>query len=373
MSRRGENIRKRSDGRWEGRYIKARNAGGQAIYGFIYGKTYSEVKTEKMRCLNNLKQNCGNSSGQAFDALCDDWLHFINSKVKESTYAKYFRICKMYLSPYFSGAKLNQIEHGQIEHFTEYLMNGGGLRKQSLSAKTAADILTVVKQIFKYGKKDIEITLPKQKKPAIHVLSVNEQIQLEKCLLGSSDLIRLGVLLDLYTGLRLGELCALKWGDFDFNNACVHVCRSVSRIQNTDASAKRKTKLVIQRPKTDSSERCIPLPDFLLQYLKPFRYGDGDYLLTGTDQLIEPRHFSLKYKKILSDCRLSHYNFHALRHTFATRCVENGFDIKSLSEILGHADVKTTLSRYVHPSLEMKRREMDKLSVIFNSSIIFSH
>ena len=147
----------------------------------------------------------------------------------------------------------------------------------------------------------------------------------------------------------------------------------LSLLQSPNPAAKKRTKLILERPKTESSERDIPLPRFLLNYLLQHRGRDSAYLLTGTEKLIEPRCFSLKYKRILKSCNLEKYNFHALRHTFATRCVENGFDIKALSEILGHSDIKTTLSRYVHPSMEMKRREMDKLSVIFNSSAVFSH
>ena len=374
MPRRGENIWKRSDGSWEGRYIKDRDMKGKAIYGFVYGKTYAEAKQKKQLCLSELgKGKNGPKTECLFEAATQAWLQQIEEKVRESTYSKYRRLCSSYICPFLGKITLDNLTEEKMDKFTEYLLKNGGASENTLSPKTVLDILTVTKHILKYRKIDVNIKLPKQKKPSIRILTRNDQRKLEEHLVGSEDPIRLGILFDLYTGLRLGELCALKWSDIDFQNASVHVRCSVSRIQDPDPAAKKRTKLILERPKTESSERDIPLPRFLLNYLLQHRGRDSAYLLTGTEKLIEPRCFSLKYKRILKSCNLEKYNFHALRHTFATRCVENGFDIKALSEILGHSDIKTTLSRYVHPSMEMKRREMDKLSVIFNSSAVFSH
>ena len=374
MPRRGENIWKRSDGRWEGRYIKDRDRKGKAIYGFVYGKTYAEAKQKKQLCLSELSKGKTEPKTEClFEVVTQAWLQQIEEKVRESTYSKYRRLCSSYICPFLGKITLDNLTEEKMDKFTEYLLKNGGASENTLSPKTVLDILTVTKQILKSRKIDVNIKLPKQKKPSIRVLTRNDQLKLEEHLVGSEDPIRLGILFDLYTGLRLGELCALKWSDIDFQNASVHVRCSVSRIQDPNPAAKKRTKLILERPKTESSERDIPLPRFLLNYLLQHRGRDAAYLLTGTEKLIEPRCFSLKNKRILKSCNLEKYNFHALRHTFATRCVENGFDIKALSEILGHSDIKTTLSRYVHPSMEMKRREMDKLSVIFNSSAVFSH
>ena len=374
MPRRGENIWKRSDGRWEGRYIKDRDRKGKAIYGFVYGKTYAEAKQKKQLCLSELSKGKTEPKTEClFEVATQAWLQQIEEKVRESTYSKYRRLCASYICPFLGKITLDALTEEKMDKFTEYLLKSGGASENTLSPKTVLDILTVTKQILKSRKIDVNIKLPKQKKPSIRVLTRNDQLKLEEHLVGSEDPIRLGILFDLYTGLRLGELCALKWSDIDFQNASVHVRCSVSRIQDPNPAAKKRTKLILERPKTESSERDIPLPRFLLNYLLQHRGRDAAYLLTGTEKLIEPRCFSFKYKRILKSCNLEKYNFHALRHTFATRCVENGFDIKALSEILGHSDIKTTLSRYVHPSMEMKRREMDKLSVIFNSSAVFSH
>jgi len=118
---------------------------------------------------------------------------------------------------------------------------------------------------------------------------------------------------------------------------------------------------VLGVPKTDSSRRVIPLNEDLVRYIAPFKAGDDTFFLTGTEEYMEPRSFYARYKKVMERCGLDHYNYHALRHTFATRCIESGVDVKSLSEILGHSDVSVTLGRYVHPSLDQKRKEMDRL------------
>lgn len=134
------------------------------------------------------------------------------------------------------------------------------------------------------------------------------------------------------------------------------------RIQDTDPNSFSKTKLVIETPKTECSKRSIPLPQFLNSYLLEYRQSPGIFLLTGTTKCMEPRNYYRSYKVILKKCGLEQYNYHALRHTFATRCVEYGFDIKSLSEILGHADVNITLRRYVHPSMELKKEQMERFA-----------
>jgi len=139
----------------------------------------------------------------------------------------------------------------------------------------------------------------------------------------------------------------------------------MARVKNTDTKSTPKTKILISSPKTKSSERLIPLPSVLLETMKAHRTASEDgYILTSTSHYIEPKNYYVKYKRWLGECGLADYNFHALRHTFATRCIERGFDPKSLSEILGHADVNITLNRYVHPSMDSKRRQMESLMAL---------
>jgi integrase len=178
-----------------------------------------------------------------------------------------------------------------------------------------------------------------------------------------------GILLTLFTGLRIGELCALKWNKIDLKNGFLSVEESMQRIQNYSNESPYKTRIIVTNPKSLSSIRRIPLPEFILSILKPLCNQENAFLLTGSsEKFMEPRTLQYKFKKILCDLNIRVLNFHALRHTFATRCVEAGFDVKSLSEILGHASVNVTLNRYVHPSDEIKLQNMKKLEHLFNSN-----
>ena len=157
----------------------------------------------------------------------------------------------------------------------------------------------------------------------------------------------------------MGELCALRWEDYNKDEKIIHICRTLQRIQCNNGII--RTQVLIAEPKSSCSERIIPVPEFVCNLLDDAEQISG-YILTGNDSYIEPRTMQNRFKAVLQKCNIPNAKFHTLRHTFATRCVELGFDIKSLSEILGHANVNITLNRYVHPSMELKRKNMDKLS-----------
>lgn len=173
------------------------------------------------------------------------------------------------------------------------------------------------------------------------------------------DLTGLGVLLSLFMGLRIGEICGLKWGDIDIAHKILRVKRTVQRISKQNGS--RKTMLVISAPKTSTSKR-FAIPDFLIPYLLKFRSNEEDYVLSGCKKPIEPRTMQYRYKKLLEAAYMESFNCHQLRHTFATNCVENGFDAKTLSCVLGHSTIALTLDRYVHPNRQYERRMMNSLS-----------
>ena len=210
------------------------------------------------------------------------------------------------------------------------------------------------------------VHIPRRRKREVSVIPRETIRRLEEVLLESTESICLGILLTLHTGIRNGELCGLRWGDFNFRSSTVQIKRTVERIADLDPLTSRKTKVVISEPKTDTSRREIPLPKTLSLYLMARRGEDGSYLLTGTDTPSEPHSLYIRYERFLKRNKFEKYTFHALRHTFATRGIESGFDVKSLSEILGHSDVTTTLRCYVHPSMEQKRRQMENL---FDSKI----
>lgn len=176
------------------------------------------------------------------------------------------------------------------------------------------------------------------------------------------DPMKIGVLCALYMGLRIGEVCALQWRDVLLDQGVVHVRKTMQRVQLEKTGDAPATRLTVGRPKTDASIRFIPIPSFLLQPLRRCQKPEDCFVLTGEERPMEPRLCLSHYKRMLQSAGLKSYTFHALRHTFATRCVESGFDVKSLSEILGHTHVNITLQRYVHPSMEMKKRQMEMLS-----------
>ncbi|MCD8022948.1 MAG: site-specific integrase, partial [Lachnospiraceae bacterium] len=165
-------------------------------------------------------------------------------------------------------------------------------------------------------------------------------------------------------GLRICDDVVLQWRDVDLVSGTISITKTVLRITNIDASQTAKTKVVIQAPKTQASIRIIPIPDRIMGYLQVHKSEDKIYLASGKTTFTEPRQHQYQFRKILSQAGIPYHKFHVLRHTFATRCIEQGVDVKSLSEILGHSSVTITMQRYVHPSLEMKRTQINKLTQI---------
>ena len=371
MSRRGENIYKRKDGRWEGRYIKS-HENGKAHYGYVYGKTYKETKQKIISFAQNtaapvVKVEPELQTG-TFGATALEWLAVAQNQLKESSYVKYRNIINNHLLPVFGIRAIPDITRDDVSQFCNLLLSEEN-DTPALSTRTVSTIICVLKNIFDYAAQvkqyttvDLRGISIRQSQHQLRVLSVSEQQKLSGYLCENLNLNNLGLLLCLYTGLRVGEICALKWGDVNFEEKSIYVRQTMQRLQCTDLG-ESKTKIVISNPKSDSSVRRIPMPDELFNLIAQYQFPEDAYFLTGTSkQYVEPRNMQNKFKKAIKECGIENANFHALRHTFATRCVELGFDIKSLSEILGHSSVNITLNRYVHPSMELKQQNMNKLS-----------
>lgn len=377
MARHGENIRKRADGRWEARLLSGKNEKGKAVYRYFYGKTYQEAKekrhqadTYQMTVLPPASIQPTTNSDILFGSLLRDWLLYIKAQVKESTFAKYQFNIERHIDPELGKYPACRITTAVIDRFsTDKLLNGSLRGNRGLSPKMVNSLLSIIKLALDFGQ-ERGICLPQQARihnarqtlPEIIILPKSEQDILETYLVSNMCYVALGILLSLFTGLRIGEVCGLMWSDLLLEEGVLHVERTVMRIQDPDPDSPNKTKLIVETPKTECSKRCIPLPQFLINLLSGYRQAPGSFLLTGTAKCMEPRNYYRSYKTILKKCGLEQYNYHALRHTFATRCVEHGFDIKSLSEILGHADVNITLRRYVHPSMELKKEQMERLA-----------
>lgn len=371
MSRKGENIYKRKDGRWEGRYVKSRTCTGKIIYGYVYAKTYRDAKA-KLREITPANQNChapAETSVKVFSTVASDWYENIKNQTKESTRNKYHNMLSNYILPVYGDQPMEQITYDFIESHCNYLLESGGASQKGLSAKTVTDVLSVIRNILKFSiKKGIyvpcdasSIRIKHISKP-MRVLSRGEQEQLCQYLLDELDPCNIGILVCLFTGLRVGEICALRWEDISFSEQTIHVHKTLQRIQNKSDDAP-KTKIVVTTPKSACSIRIIPIPDELIGVLAEYKKVSVGYLLTNDEHtFVEPRTMQNRFKKALKMSGIESANFHSTRHTFATRCIELGFDVKSLSEILGHATVNITMNRYVHPTMELKKENMKKLS-----------
>lgn len=371
MSKKGENIYKRKDNRWEARYIKGYNLDGTARYGYCYGKTYREAKqkvTQAKAALLASKPLPVTNRRRRFAYYCDEWLLLKRTCVKESTFVKYMAMLENHIKPKLGGCLVQALSTLLIEQFSHELRHENGL-----SAKTVKDILTMLHAILKYTARQfpgtmpiIEIVYPKESKKEMRVLSRDEQTRFVQFLLSDMDECKFGVLLALLTGLRIGEVCAMRWEDISLKDRTVDVSYTMQRLKDLDETHPNKTKIVITEPKSDGSERLIPLNDYATALCKQwYVMNPSAFVLTGeANRYIEPRTMQNKLKRYTEACGLTGVHFHVLRHTFATRCVEVGFEIKSLSEILGHSSPRITLERYVHSSMELKRDNMNKLAAI---------
>lgn len=380
MARTGENIYKRKDGRWEGRCIIAYDKNGKAKYKYVYAKTYKAVKEKLLSVLSQKKTDISSQDNQnkatdkqKFENTLDEWLSHKKISIKESTYIRYKNSIENHIKPRLGGYDIAKIDNAIIENFVSELFENGKINAPGgLSAKTITDILIVVKEVLVFARIHGFVTVCnfdniriKHNNREMRVLSCSETQQLITVLINNINRDKLGILFCLFTGIRIGELCALQWKNISFAEQTVKIDKTMQRLQVSELIYDKKTQIVITDPKSYSSNRTIPLPDFIMELLKKFQGSDDEYFLTGeSERFIEPRTMQNHFKLYLKEAGIDNANFHSLRHTFATRCVELGFDIKTLSEILGHSSVKITLDKYVHSSIEQKRANMNKLKLL---------
>lgn len=374
MARTGENIYKRKDGRWEGRYIKLYDANGKPKYGYVYARTYSEVKQKlaEQRCHFPSADGVSSKTNAKYDDILTAWLQSSRTNIKESTFAKYSHIIDSHIRPALGQFTLSKISTQLIESFIQQQLLSGRLDGEGgLSPKTVTDMMTIIKESIGYARDNgiavicnpQKITIKKRERE-MRVLTPLEEEALVRVLLDDMDQYKLGVMLSLYTGIRIGELCALQWENLSLASATLKVRKTMQRIQDKNVGATSKTKVIITEPKSQCSIRDIPLPVFVLDLARRFESSPKTFVLSSDrSRYVEPRTMQNRFKKYIRDSGIADANFHTTRHTFATRCVEVGFDIKTLSEILGHANVNITLNRYVHSSFDLKCSNMSKLSL----------
>lgn len=363
----GENIFKRKDGRWEARYKKGYNADHKIIYGYCYGHSYREAKEKVTRKKAELLSEPDTTANAAYtetiSEFCSSWLIRNADFLKPPTLAKYNSMLNRHILPEFGAYRITEVNAKQVSFFSHKL-----LHEKHLAAKTVRDILSLFHKIttdldtWSNGTvKPITIVYPKTEVKPLRVLTRDEQHRLTDYLSMAPDIYKFCILLSLGTGLRVGEICGLRWGNFSIQSRTVAVTNTVQRIRNLDKNASSKTILELGTPKTRTSCRIIPLSNGITELARQFSKNPDFFILTGTLQYAEPRILQRKLKLYTKELELEGVHFHTLRHTFATRCIEVGCDVKTLSELLGHSSIAMTMNRYVHPNLELKRANIDKL------------
>ena len=308
----------------------------------------------------------------------DSWLEkVVKGSVRYSTYIAYKGYINNHIKRFMDDTLLVDLKPVVIQNFVCKLI--GEVR---LCARTIRIIVAMLGNALNYAE-DYElinrnpckrIKLPKAEEEEIKVFTNIEQTHIEKAVMDSDDNRLYGIIITLYTGLRIGELCALKWANIDFENTQMKVTASLNRIEQE--SGGKKACMAEQEPKTKKSKRVIQLPDFLIPILKKLKAeSNGEYVISMiSGKFVNPRTMQIIYKKLLEKAGVDYGSFHALRHTFATRAAELNADVKTVSETLGHTNTMITLNRYTHSLKEQKRKMMRNLDSYFRNKnmVVFS-
>lgn len=310
----------------------------------------------------NAKKNC-----LKFTTAAQTWLEYIKHHVKRSTYENYVYLLNKHILPYFGELDVRRINCAVINDFTVEKLTAGKIKGNGgLSKKYLQDILSVVKSVANFCEQEYGVQSKihktrglKARKPEIRILDGTDRKKLSKLLKTGKNPYNIGIMLSLYTGIRIGEACGLKWGDFNEAEATITIRRTVQRISDNNGS----TILLVGEPKTEAAARVIPLPKFLCGMMSKMKQSPEKTILSGTEEYAEPSELRRYFKDILKQCDIEEIRYHDLRHTFASNCVQLKFDTKTLSEILGHSSVNMTLNRYVHSSLVIKRKYMNMLDI----------
>lgn len=310
--------------------------------------------------------------------FCELFLEYIGNKekidLKTSSISTYTKIYNAQLHDYFSDIDVKDFNEQLISKFILELFDKGLNRRY---IKSITNLLYAVINFAKFHHREytelayIQRKNIKVNKKKVQVFSEDEQNKMENYILSNITPVNIGILLCLFTGIRIGELCALTIDDVDIENKSLSIYKTMQRISDTAPNAKKKTKILVDTPKSENSIRVIPLPDFITPILKKLISGINKkaYLLTLSDsKFIEPRLMEYKFKEFLSIVGIPYKNFHVTRHTFANTMLDLNVDIKSLSEWLGHANVTITMNEYIHPSIERKQKYVHLLNKKFLSN-----
>lgn len=357
MARRGENIYKRKDGRYEGRYVIGRDEKGRTKFGYVYGRQYAEVR----RQLAHRKAQASDNRGEAHEAgltvagWMERWLQGeMRLRLKPSSYQTYRQHLRKHIEPAMGWRRLGQLTADDVRGMLLLFMEKG------LAQSTARGVLRLLSAGLEAAVDEglirrnpcRKVRMRTGERAEQRVLSPAEQEKLCQCALESGQT---AVILGLYTGMRLGEICALQWQDVDWAKQTLTVRRTVQRVAQEGAG---KTALMIGTPKSARSRRVIPLPPLVMAELGRMQ-ACGPWLMGA--KAAEPRTVQRQLRAMTRQLGLNGVHFHTLRHSFATRLMEKGVDIKTVSALLGHSSAKTTLDFYAHSLMEQQRSAINQL------------
>jgi integrase len=352
-----KNIYLRRDGRYEARYALGKDETGRTMYSAVYARTLEGVKDKLNTALAVIVVIPEKAKLTIVEAI-ERHLETESIRLKPSTICVYRNYIKNYIQPFFGDMPAEALAQPILQDFIIRQIDNG------LSALVVQSVFNFLKSGLP-EKQDIwDVVLPKAVKHKAEFLSLYEQKQLEESAKRYGGGTFLAIMLCLYTGLRIGEIAGLRREDIDFERNTITVRRTIQRIKSENPG--QKTEIIALSPKSQSSNRIIPLPDFIAELLKS-THSSG-YIISGTDKPIEPRTLQYRFKRLLTLSGIRSVNFHTTRHTFAARALERGFDVKTLSEIMGHSSAAVTLNKYAHISDECKRRHMESLADVFDQN-----
>ena len=299
---------------------------------------------------------------KTFSQIVTLWKKDKQLYVKKSSFSAYVLLLENHLLPKFSD--VNSIEEAEVQQFVFEKL------EQGLSQKSIKDVLIVLKMVMKFGAKNkwiqytpFDIQYPTvRENQSIEVLTRTHQRKVMNYIQEHFTFRNLGVYICLCSGMRIGEICALTWEDIDTDNGIINIRKTIQRIYIIE-DGKRRTELLLDTPKTKNSIREVPMSRDLLRMLKPFKkiVNPLFFVLTNDAKPTEPRTYRSYYKNLMKQLEIPEIKFHGLRHSFATRCIESKCDYKTVSVLLGHSNISTTLNLYVHPNLEQKKKAIDQM------------
>lgn len=369
LPRHGENIYKRRDGRYEGRYVIGKTLEGRTKFGYVYGRYYMEVR-QKLMQRKAAQHQVSKTTSCAQRITVGEWIGYwlkneLMGSIKPSSYYSYLQQFEHYILPVLGDYQLCALTPCEINAFLMHM------KARGLAYSTIHGAYRLLSSALRFALEEGLIS-----KHPCRKIRVEREVKLEQRVLTRQEqiLVRraatcpeyLPILLSLYTGMRLGEICALQWADINWDRKCITVTRTAQRVSAHEPTSNRKTCVIIGTPKSRRSCRVLPVPDFVLQVLRRVCNSSNParsvYIFSGENRAAEPRTMQRLFTLLMKKLNIAGAHFHTLRHSFATRLLELGVDIQTISTLLGHSSIRITLDFYAHSLTDQQQAAINRLS-----------